>query len=111
MFTPQLSSIFIARIQNWLADRLAPKTSMHGVLIDIFGVGALVFRAKWYWKSECALELIQRGHRLVADDIVQIKRHGMEFVRGAGTALLKHHIEIRGLGILDIKEMFGYPQS
>jgi len=107
MSTPQLSSIFISRIQNWLADRLAPKTSMHGVLIDIFGVGALVLGQSGIGKSECALELIQRGHRLVADDIVQIKRHGMEFVYGAGTALLKHHIEIRGLGILDIKEMFG----
>ena len=107
MSTPQLSSIFISRIQNWLADRLAPKTSMHGVLIDIFGVGALVLGQSGIGKSECALELIQRGHRLVADDIVQIKRHGMEFVYGSGTALLKHHIEIRGLGILDIKEMFG----
>jgi len=107
MSTPQLSSIFISRIQNWLADRLAPKTSMHGVLMDVFGVGALVLGQSGIGKSECALELIQRGHRLVADDIVQIKKHGMEFVYGAGTALLKHHIEIRGLGILDIKEMFG----
>ena len=105
--TPQLSSVFISRVQSWLADRLAPKTSMHGVLTDVWGVGVLILGQSGIGKSECVLDLIQRGHRLVADDVVQIKKHSMEFVYGSGTALLKHHIEIRGLGILDIKEMFG----
>lgn len=107
MSTPQLSSVFITRVQSWLADRLAPKTSMHGVLADVWGVGVLILGQSGIGKSECVLDLIQRGHRLVADDVVQIKKHSMEFVYGEGTALLKHHIEIRGLGILDIKEMFG----
>ena len=105
--SPQLSSVFISRIQSWLADRLAPKSSMHGVLTDVWGVGVLILGQSGIGKSECVLDLIQRGHRLVADDVVQIKKHSMEFVYGSGTALLKHHIEIRGLGILDIKEMFG----
>jgi len=105
--SPQLSSLFISRIQNWLADRLAPKTSMHGVLTDIWGIGVLILGQSGIGKSECVLDLIQRGHRLVADDVVQIKKQRAEYVYGSGTALLRHHIEIRGLGILDIKEMFG----
>jgi HPr kinase/phosphorylase len=105
--TPQLSSVFIARVQSWLENQLAPQTTMHGVLMDVWGVGVLIFGKSGIGKSECALDLIQRGHRLVADDVVKVKRHGAEVVYGTPAKMLAHHIEIRGLGILNIKEMFG----
>ncbi len=107
MSSPQVTSVFIARVQSWLEDRLAPQTSMHGVLIDVFGVGLLLLGKSGIGKSECALDLVQRGHRLVTDDVVHMKRRGEETVYGAGHTLLKHHIEIRGLGILNVKDMFG----
>lgn len=105
--TPQVTSVFIQRAQAWLEERLAPQTSMHGVLIDVFGVGVLLLGKSGIGKSECALDLVQRGHRLVTDDIVHMKRRGEETVYGTGATLLKHHIEIRGLGILNVKDMFG----
>lgn len=108
LFTsPQVTSVFIYRVQSWLEDKLAPQTMMHGVLIEIFGVGVLLLGKSGIGKSECGLDLIQRGHRLVADDMVIIRRRGEETVYGFGNDLLRHHIEIRGLGILNIKEMFG----
>lgn len=107
MTTPQVTSVFIHRVQTWLEDRLAPQTSMHGVLVDVFGVGLLLLGKSGIGKSECALDLVQRGHRLVTDDIVHMKRRGEETVYGTGHSLLKHHIEIRGLGILNVKDMFG----
>jgi HPr kinase/phosphorylase len=105
--SPQVTSVFIHRVQMWLEDRLAPQTAMHGVLVDLFGVGVLILGKSGIGKSECALDLIQRGHRLVSDDVVNMKRRGEETVYGMGGQMLRHHIEIRGLGILNIKDMFG----
>ena len=105
--TPQTTDVFIARVEAWLEDRLAPQTTMHGVLLEIFGVGALVLGKSGIGKSELALDLVQRGHPLVADDVVSIRRRGAETLYGQGHALMRHHIEIRGLGILNIKDMFG----
>ncbi|MFZ9889367.1 MAG: HPr(Ser) kinase/phosphatase [Myxococcota bacterium] len=105
--TPQVTSVFIDRVQSWLEERLAPQTSLHGVLVDVFGVGVLLLGKSGIGKSECALDLVQRGHRLVTDDVVQMKRRGEETVYATGHSLLKHHIEIRGLGILNVKDMFG----
>lgn len=108
LFTsPQVTSVFVHRMQSFLEDKLAPQTTMHGVLMETFGVGVLLLGKSGIGKSECGLDLIQRGHRLVADDMVFIRRRGEETVYGFGNELLQHHIEIRGLGILNIREMFG----
>jgi len=105
--TTHLSSTFIETIQNYLEDILAAQTSMHGVLLDVFGVGILLLGKSGIGKSEIALDLVMRGHRLVADDIVDVKRYGPESVYGAGSEIIKHHMEVRGLGIINIKDLFG----
>ncbi|HUL58636.1 MAG TPA: HPr(Ser) kinase/phosphatase [Anaeromyxobacteraceae bacterium] len=105
--TSQLSSTFIEAVQNCLEDILTAQTSMHGVLLDVFGVGILLLGKSGIGKSEIALDLIMRGHRLVADDIVDVKRRTPDSVYGAGSEIIKHHMEIRGLGIINIKDLFG----
>ncbi len=105
--TSHLSSNFIESIQNYLEDVLTASTSMHGVLLDVFGVGILLLGKSGIGKSEIALDLIMRGHRLVADDIVDVKRKTPESVYGMGSDIIKHHMEIRGLGIINIKDLFG----
>jgi HPr kinase/phosphorylase len=80
---------------------------MHGVLLDVFGVGILLLGKSGIGKSEIALDLIMRGHRLVADDIVDVKRPSQDAVFGMGSEIIKHHMEIRGLGIINIKDLFG----
>ena len=97
---------FIAAVTSWMADRLAPSTELHGVLIDILGIGVLMVGKSGIGKSETALDLVQRGHRLVADDVIRVRRlRGQLIGRGAG--ILGHHMEIRGLGIINIKDLFG----
>ncbi len=105
--TPLLTSTFINNLQAFLGEQLAPSTSMHGVLLDVFSVGVMILGRSGIGKSECALDLVMRGHRLVADDIVHIKRRGHDVVYGSGAELVKHHMEVRGLGILNIKDLFG----
>ncbi|HEX7488352.1 MAG TPA: HPr(Ser) kinase/phosphatase [Anaeromyxobacteraceae bacterium] len=105
--TTHLSSTFIESVQNYLEDILAAQTSMHGVLLDVFGVGILLLGKSGIGKSEIALDLVMRGHRLVADDIVDVKRVAPESVYGTGSEIIKHHMEIRGLGIINIKDLFG----
>ncbi len=102
-----LSSALISRITSYLEERLAPETSVHGVLLDIFGVGVLIKGKSGVGKSECALELIVRGHRLVADDVVKLKLRSAEVIIGSSPELSRYLIEIRGLGILNVKELFG----
>jgi HPr kinase/phosphorylase len=101
------TSATINLIHSVLDDELAPTTSLHGVLVDVFGVGLLLLGKSGIGKSECALELVLRGHRLVADDIVQCDFRPPNMVFGEPAPLLRHHMEIRGLGILNIKDMFG----
>jgi HPr kinase/phosphorylase len=105
--TPLASSVFIRRLTRLLDDQLAPTTSIHGVLIDVLGVGILILGKSGIGKSEAALDLVLRGHRLVADDIVEIRRHGADAVYGAASEIIKHHMEIRGLGIINVKDLFG----
>jgi HPr kinase/phosphorylase len=105
--TTHLSSTFIEEIQAYLEDILTASTSMHGVLLDVFGVGILLLGKSGIGKSEIALDLVMRGHRLVADDIVDVKRKTPESVYGMGSEIIKHHMEIRGLGIINIKDLFG----
>ncbi len=97
----------IVRIQRYLADNLAEKTSAHGVLMDVAGIGVLLMGKSGIGKSECALELVMRGHRLVADDIVKIHKRHPDALIGSGAELIQYHMEIRGLGIINIKDLFG----
>jgi HPr kinase/phosphorylase len=107
LVTPMASADFIAHVTAWLQDKLSPRSSLHGVLLDVLGVGILLLGKSGVGKSEAALDLLVRGHRLVADDIVEIRRAGPDLVYGTGSGIIKHHMEIRGLGIINIKEMFG----
>jgi HPr kinase/phosphorylase len=101
------SSRTINALHAVLDDRLAPQTTLHGVLVDVFGVGLLLLGKSGIGKSECALELVLRGHRLVADDIVQVDWRPPGIVYGSAATLLRHHIEARGLGVLNVKALFG----
>ena len=107
MRSSHLSSAFIANIEQFLQEALIQSTSLHGVLVDVLGVGVLVLGKSGIGKSECALDLVVRGHRLVADDIVNIKRKPGGAVYGSGSGIIEHHMEIRGLGIINIKDLFG----
>jgi len=97
---------FIAAVTTWMADRLAPETELHGVLLDVLGIGVLLLGKSGIGKSETALDLVMRGHRLVADDVVRIRRAAGQ-LSGKGAGILGHHMEIRGLGIINIKDLFG----
>jgi HPr kinase/phosphorylase len=101
------SSRTINALHALLDDRLAPQSQLHGVLVDVFGVGILLLGKSGIGKSECALELVMRNHRLVADDVVRCDWRPPGMVFGQAADLLRHHVEIRGLGVLNIKELFG----
>jgi HPr kinase/phosphorylase len=107
LISEERTSATINIIHAVLDDELAPTTSLHGVLVDVFGVGLLLLGKSGIGKSECALELVLRGHRLVADDIVMCDFRPPNMVFGEPAPVLRHHMEIRGLGILNIKDMFG----
>jgi HPr kinase/phosphorylase len=105
--TPIVSSTAIDAIQKHLELQLAPTASIHAVLMDVLGVGVLLLGKSGIGKSEAALDLIMRGHRLVADDLVEVRRTSGEVLVGWASELIKHHMEVRGLGIINIKDMFG----
>ena len=107
LVSPARSSVTINAVHLWLDDQLALHTRVHGVFIDVFGVGILLLGKSGIGKSECALELVQRGHRLVADDVVDCTLRPPENVYGMATELLKNHLEVRGLGVLNVKDLFG----
>jgi HPr kinase/phosphorylase len=97
---------FIHAVTAWMQDRLAPSTERHGVLMDVLGIGVLMVGKSGIGKSETALDLVVRGHRLVGDDVIRIRRQGSQ-LSGRGAGILGHHMEIRGLGIINIKDLFG----
>ena len=98
---------FYQRIKPFLEDWFAPSVTMHGSLADVYGVGLLFMGRSGIGKSETVLDLVERGHRLVADDLVQVTRRGNEVLIGRGHELQRHHMEIRGVGIIDVHELFG----
>jgi HPr kinase/phosphorylase len=105
--TKLLTSTFVNRATQFLEESLAASTCTHGVLLDVFGVGILIIGKSGIGKSECALDLVLRGHRLVADDIVNIKKQPPSALFGTGSEIIKYHMEIRGLGIINIRDLFG----
>jgi HPr kinase/phosphorylase len=105
--TPALSSVAITRLTYFLEESMAPRISLHAGLLDVYGIGVLLIGDSGVGKSECALDLIARGHRLVADDLVVIKRHPNEVLIGYSSEILPHHMELRGIGIINIKDLFG----
>lgn len=105
--TEEVTSSFIAEANRWLHVELAERKSVHGVLVDIYGEGVLIKGESGIGKSETALELIRRGHRLVADDVVEIKKVSAATLLGTSPEVICHFIEMRGIGIVDIKQIFG----
>lgn len=105
--TPLTSSVFIERAIRFLEEKLAPSILVHGVLVDVMGVGILIKGRSGIGKSECALELLSRGYRLVADDAVIVKRIYPSTLFGMASDRIPYHLEVRGVGIVDIKELFG----
>ncbi|EOS71338.1 HPr(Ser) kinase/phosphatase [Lachnospiraceae bacterium MD308] len=105
--TEKKTSQFMAEIIRWLNVELAPCISIHGVLVDVYGVGVLIMGESGIGKSEAALELIKRGHRLVSDDVVEIRKVSDETLVGSAPDITRHFIELRGIGIVDVKNLFG----
>ena len=105
--TDKKTSPFQAEVIRWLNVQLAPCISIHGVLVDVYGVGVLIRGESGIGKSEAALELIKRGHRLVADDAVEIRKVSDDTLVGSAPTITKHLIELRGIGIVDVKSLFG----
>ena len=107
LMTKKATSAFTAEIIRWLNVKLAPMISVHGVLVDVYGEGVLITGESGIGKSEAALELIKRGHRLVTDDVVEIRKVSDETLIGTAPDITKHFIELRGIGIVDVKTLFG----
>jgi len=98
---------FIRQVTGWLEEQLAPETTMHADLVEVQGLGILILGRSGIGKSESALDLVARGHRLVADDAVLVRRISPTVLRGRAATLLSHHMEIRGLGVIDVEALFG----
>ena len=107
LMTTKSTSDFMAEIIRWLNVKLAPCITVHGVLVDVFGEGVLITGESGIGKSEAALELIKRGHRLVTDDVVEIRKVSDDTLIGSAPDVTKHFIELRGIGIVNVKTLFG----
>ena len=105
--TDKATSAFMAEIIRWLNVELAPCISIHGVLVDVYGEGVLIMGESGIGKSEAALELIRRGHRLISDDVVEIRKVSDVSLVGSAPDITRHFIELRGIGIIDVKTLFG----
>lgn len=107
MVSSKKTSALMAEIIRWLNVELAPTISIHGVLVDVYGEGVLITGESGIGKSEAALELIKRGHRLVSDDVVEIRKVSDDTLVGSAPGITRHFIELRGIGIIDVKTLFG----
>jgi HPr kinase/phosphorylase len=105
--SPLKTNEFYRRIKPVLEDQFAPTTTLHGSLADVFGVGLLFTGKSGIGKSECVLDLVERGHRLVADDLVLVTRRGTDLILGRGHELQRHFMEVRGIGLIDVRAIFG----
>ena len=105
--TPVPTTRFMSLIGDFLNDQFALQQSVHGSLVDVYGIGLLIVGKAGIGKSEVALDLVERGHRLVADDVVIVTKRGENLLMGAGTDLVQHFMEVRGLGLVDVRAMFG----
>jgi HPr kinase/phosphorylase len=105
--TPLQNSVFVDRAVEYLDDKLEQTTSLHGVLVDVMSVGVMLMGPSGVGKSEVALELINRGHRLVADDIIEVRKRPPDAVYGSPSDIIGHHMEIRGLGIINVRDLYG----
>lgn len=105
--SPLATTKLISDLSVYLDEKFAPRTSKHGVLVDVFGIGILLLGKSGIGKSECALDLVERSHRLVADDVVEIKLIAGKVLMGSESKLIGHHMEIRGLGIINVRDLFG----
>ena len=105
--TERTTSSLMAEIIRWLGVQLAPCISIHGVLVDVYGEGILITGESGIGKSEAALELIKRGHRLVSDDVVELRKVSDVTLVGSAPDITRHFIELRGIGIIDVKTLFG----
>ena len=104
--TEMTTSAFMAEVIRWLNVEMAPRITIHGVLVDVYGEGVLIMGESGIGKSEAALELIKRGHRLVSDDVVVIKKVSDDTLIGTAPDITRHFIELRGIGIIDVKTLF-----
>ena len=107
MVSEKTTSDLMAEVIRWLNVKLAPMISIHGVLVDVFGEGVLIMGESGIGKREAALELMKRGHRLVSDEVVEIRRVSDETIIGSAPDITRHFIELRGIGIIDVKTLFG----
>ncbi|MEK8132549.1 HPr(Ser) kinase/phosphatase [Paenibacillus filicis] len=105
--TPMATTILASRVTNFLENRLAPSTTIHGVLVDVYGIGMLISGSSGIGKSETALELVKRGHRLIADDAVEIRQTADHTLIGNAPELIRYLLEIRGIGIINVMTLFG----
>jgi HPr kinase/phosphorylase len=105
--TSGMSSTTINRVTYFLEENMAPRRTMHAGLLDVYGIGVMLTGDSGIGKSECALDLVYRGHRLIADDMVIVRRHPNDVLLGYSNDLIRHHMELRGIGIIDIKDLFG----
>jgi len=105
--TDDITSNFLSSLIRYLNVQLAPRITKHGVLVEVYGEGILILGESGVGKSETALELVKRGHRLIADDVVEIRRVSDKTLLGSAPDIIRHFIEIRGIGILDVKNLYG----
>jgi HPr kinase/phosphorylase len=105
--SPMATTKFMSRLTDFLERELAPHTTVHGVLVDIYGIGILIIGESGIGKSETAVEIIKRGHRLVADDAVEIKQVAENILIGTAPEIIRHFLEVRGLGVIDVRTIFG----
>ena len=107
LFSNRMTSPLMAEVIRWLNVELAPCISIHGVLVDVYGEGILIMGESGIGKSEAALELIKRGHRLITDDVVEIHKVSDDTLVGTSPEITRHFIELRGIGIIDVKTLYG----
>ena len=105
--TADRTSYIMANMISWLNVQLAPRVTRHGVFVEVYGEGILLMGDSGIGKSETAIELVKRGHRLIADDAVEIKKVSAKKLLGSAPELIKHYVELRGIGIVDVRRIFG----